>query len=112
MIGSGSALLDIAKAMAGHAERAQAVATRNLAHADTPGYKAEATESFAAAFAAGRREPNVVLDAAAAADPNGNSVSVEDQVFALSEARGQHDLALALWGQTMGFYRTVLGRGR
>lgn len=112
MIGSDSALLTIAKAMASHAGEAQAVSARNLAHANTPGYKARAAEDFARSFAAGRATPRVSVDASAPSDPNGNSVSVEAQVLALSEARGQHDMALALWDQTLGFYRTALGRGR
>lgn len=112
MFGSDSTLLTIAKAMASHAGEAQAVAARNLAHADTPGYKAQAAEAFEKSFAVGRATPRVTTDDTAPADPNGNSVSVEAQVLALSEARGQHDMALALWDQTLSFYRTALGRGR
>lgn len=112
MLGSDSTLLTIAKAMASHAGQAQAVAARNLAHADTPNYKAQAAEAFARSFAAGRVAPEISVDETAPAKPNGNTVSVEAQVLALSEARGQHDMALALWDQTLSFYRTALGRGR
>lgn len=112
MLGSDSTLLGIAKAMASHAAEVQAVAARNIAHADTPGYEARAAERFDEAYANGRAAPRVSVDATAPADASGNSVSIEAQVFALSEARGQHDLALGLWEQTLGLYRTALGRGR
>ena len=111
MIGASNNLLGTATAMAEHAARTQAVAARNLAHADTPGYEARVAERFAEMAAGGRSVPTVGVDRAAPVDPNGNSVSVEAQVMTLSEARGQHDMALALWRQTLGFYRTALGRG-
>jgi len=112
MIGSDNNVLTIARAMASHATEAQAVAARNIAHADTPGYKAQAAEDFAKAFAAGRAAPVVSIDKGAEVKANGNSVSLEAQVMALSQARGQHDLAMALWGQTLSMFRTALGRAR
>ncbi|MBB4659641.1 hypothetical protein [Parvularcula dongshanensis] len=112
MIGSKLGMLDIARAMATHATEAQRVAATNIAQADTPGYKARAAESFAEAYRAGRATPQVSIDKTAASDPNGNSVSLEAQVMALSQARGEHDLALGVWDQALSLYRTVLGRGR
>lgn len=112
MTGSDNAVLTIARAMARHATEAQAVAARNIAHADTPGYKAQEAEEFAKAFAAGRASPIVSVDRHAEVKANGNSVSLEEQVMALTEARGQHDMAMALWGQTLSLFRTALGRAR
>ncbi|WP_051882076.1 hypothetical protein [Parvularcula oceani] len=112
MIGSNNAMLDIAQALASHAAEAQRVAAHNIAQADTPGFKARSVEAFAAAYAAGREAPRVGVDRTAAADPNGNTVSVEAQVLALADARGQHDLGLAIWDKTLGLYKAALGRIR
>ena len=44
--------------------------------------------------------------------PNGNSVSLEDQMIRAAEVRQSHDLALGVYRKTMDILRTSLGRQR
>lgn len=111
MIGADNSILNVARAMVGHAVERQAVIAENIAHADTPGYRAKDLETFAETFAKGQVTTEVV-DNDAAVKPNGNSVSLESQVMNLAQTRGQHEMGLALWEQTMTLYQTALGRGR
>lgn len=111
MIGQTSALIDIARAMVTHASTRQATVAQNLAHANTPGYRARDVKAFSDAVQSGELT-TVEMDRSAPTKPNGNSVVLEDQVVKLAEARGQHDLALGLWEKTLGLYAEALGRGR
>ncbi|WOI52679.1 hypothetical protein [Parvularcula sp. LCG005] len=111
MIGSDSTVLNIAKAMATHAAERQAVVAENIAQADTPGYRARDIEDFATMVRNGGYA-RVQEDRTAATKINGNSVSLEDQVINLAEAKGEHDMALGLWRQTLSMYQIALGRGR
>lgn len=106
-----NAILNTALQMAGHAADRQAVVTQNIAHANTPGYKARDIASFADVFL-GRETSAERLDKTAAVKPNGNSVSLEDQVLNLTQTRGQHEMAIGLFERTVTLYQTALGRGR
>ncbi|MCC6304286.1 MAG: flagellar basal body rod protein FlgB [Rhodobacteraceae bacterium] len=125
----------LAGAMAGHAADRHAVIARNVAHADTPGYKAQDLPAFAAVLeeagpvrpgAPDRRLPDpgpgprwppgppaalmAVRDDRGEAAPNGNSVSLEREFVKAAEARHQHDLALAILRSATGQLRAALGR--
>jgi flagellar basal-body rod protein FlgB len=115
----------MAQAMARHAGARQAVIARNIAHADTPGYKAQDLPGFAASHAAGdglrtTRAGHATSQVAfaarpvtggSAAAPNGNSVSLETEMVKAAEARQQHDMALAIYRSVSTILRTSLGRG-
>jgi flagellar basal-body rod protein FlgB len=45
-------------------------------------------------------------------DPNGNSVSVEREIFRAAGIRQQHEMALAISQSLSGALRSALGRGR
>jgi flagellar basal-body rod protein FlgB len=111
MIGSKNAIIAMAQQMAAHAAARQTTAAENLANANTPGYRARKVAEFAEVFR-GEADRTPTVDRQAAVQPNGNSVSLEQQVRHLAEARGEHDLALGLWDRTLNMYRTALGRGR
>ncbi|MCL4189810.1 MAG: flagellar basal body rod protein FlgB [Rhodobacteraceae bacterium] len=125
----------LAGAMAGHAADRHAVIARNVAHADTPGYRAQDLPAFAAVLeeatpvrltAPDQRRPAdgpgprwpmsplrglmPVQDDRAEAAPNGNSVSIEREFVKAAEARHQHDLALAILRSATGQLRSALGR--
>jgi flagellar basal-body rod protein FlgB len=109
-------------ALARHAGQRQAVASANVANADTPGYRAQALPSFSEAYdspamratraghlvasGAGAARP---FAAAAEASPNGNTVSVETEMFASAEAARDHGRALAVWRHAITVLRTSLG---
>lgn len=120
----------MAQAMAAQAGQRMAVIARNVAHADTPGYKVQDVPDFRAAYAAqsagdGLRvsrsghisvsnvtPADVPHEVPGAASPNGNTVSIETEMVKMAEVRQQHDMALSIYRSTSEILRTALGRGR
>jgi len=113
----------MAQAMARHAGQRQAVVAQNVAHADTPGYKARDLVPFAEAF-----QPEVAQRATRPghfngsrdqvwesqalelpASANGNSVSLETELLRSVEVKRQHDRALAVYQHTLGILRNAIG---
>ena len=122
-------IFKLAHAMASHAGTRQAVIAQNVAHADTPGYKPADVVPFrdmiAGATSTEMRAtrlrhlhgsdmpgaPRIITDPADGnGSPNGNGVSVEDQMLHAVEAKRQHDRALAIYKSALGILRTSLGR--
>ncbi len=122
-------LFRVAHAMASHAGTRQAVISQNIANADTPGYRAKdipafqemvgqqigsvqrATRSAHLNFGQNTASPQIVAAAATGqTSPNGNSVSLEEQMLNAVEVKRQHDRALAIYKFTLGVLRTSLGR--
>lgn len=119
----------MAQAMATHAGARQEAIARNIANADTPGYKAQDLPDFAQTFAAlapmamratrpghlmAEDKINVPVPQASggAASPNGNTVSLESEMVKAVEVRQQHDMALAIYRSSTNILRISLGRGR
>jgi flagellar basal-body rod protein FlgB len=123
-------ILKLASSLAAHSSARQTLVTENIANADTPGYRARDLPDFAEALDAGPGLANRAtrpghmdfggggaIDAAAeevasfgAETPNGNSVSLEDQMMRAAEIRQNHDLALCVYRKTMDILRASLGR--
>ncbi|WP_170327822.1 FlgB family protein [Ruegeria arenilitoris] len=117
-----------AHAMATHAGQRQAVIARNMANADTPGYQPRDIEAFQKAFENSGREvamtatraghlngasgpqPWVEYEVAPSGDPNGNGVSVEEEMFKAVEVKRQHDRALTIYKSSMNILRSSIGR--
>jgi flagellar basal-body rod protein FlgB len=124
-----------------HAQSRQQVIAQNIAHADTPGYKARtlAEPDFSAVLSAvdargaGRvAKPQIAMPAAfktfgstvamrAASEvdekafetkPNGNNVSLEEQLSALSNVQMEYAEMTNLYRKQMGMFRIALGKGR
>ncbi|MGL4235052.1 FlgB family protein [Tabrizicola sp.] len=118
----------MAQALAAHSGARMAVVAENVAHADTPGYKAQDLPAFADVFAAddGAMRTTRPGHLAAASStttpgperapgreaPNGNSVSLEGEMVKSVEARQSHDMALAIYRATSDVIRASLGRNR
>ncbi len=121
-------LTRMAQALASHAGARMSVIARNVAHADTPGYKAQDLPAFATVFkesSPGMRatRPSHFSAASPIADaqtendpgreaPNGNSVSLESEMVKSVEARQSHEMALAVYRATSEVIRASLGRVR
>ena len=115
-------ILQTASLMARHAAERHSVIAENIANADTPGYKAKDLESFGEAFARGaaftkagdNKSPfrTTTIAAKGAASPNGNTVSIEDQMFRSSVASRDHDTALTIYSKALTMLRTSLGGSR
>lgn len=116
-------LLNLASAMARHAAARHEVLAENIANADTPGYKAKDLEPFAAAFQRALDEDGSPVAAAKDAtwrviaqaspgtmSPNGNSVSLEDQMIKSVEAQQDHDAATAIYKKSLDILRLTLGK--
>ena len=107
-------------ALARHAGRAQSLIARNIANADTPGYQARHLAPFDPgdrggtwqATRAGHLSPEGqgarILTATEATSPNGNSVSLESEIFAAVEAQRSHNNALAIYRHALTMIRTAV----
>ena len=124
-------LMQTAQAMARHASERQTLIARNVANADTPGYRAQDMPSFVETFehpiaASAMRATRgshisgnsvsgtnpTAIDSRTEAAPNGNSVSVEQEMVKAVEVRQQHDMAMAIYGKARDILRSSLGRGQ
>ena len=121
-------LFRVAGDLARHAGAAQAVTARNLANADTPGYRAMQVSPFQETY---HQNPATLLrttrpghqatssdlplpgaritDAPGESKPNGNNVSLEREMVSAVENQRQHERALAVYRHTMTVLRTSLG---
>ena len=119
-------VIQMAHALAAHAGARQAAIARNVAHADTPGYRATDLPGFAESWraAGGLRATRAGHLGGTAAltlaprpvpgqpAPNGNTVSLEAEMVRAAEVRHQHDLALSIYRSASNVMRASLGRGR
>ena len=106
-------------------DRRQQLLAENVANADTPGYRARDLTPFAALLAGpslSRTSPLHIGGAGAAGAsaakaghwaeraPDGNTVSVEDQLSKVADTAGVQQLVLNLHHAYQGMMRTALGR--
>jgi flagellar basal-body rod protein FlgB len=124
-------ILRQAQAMASHAGARQSSIARNIANADTPGYRPTDIAPFAEAYheagdglALRQTRPGHIgpggsgtaLDEVlarpvpGATSPNGNGVSIETEMMKAAEVRQQHEMALSIYQNALGVLRTSLGR--
>lgn len=123
-------LTRMAQGLARHAGARMGVVAQNVAHADTPGYRAKDVASFDASYhrdgaplalratRAGHLTGSDAGDAMAlhmrrkslAGAPNGNSVSLEQEMVKAAQARQDHDMALTIYRNTSSILRASLGR--
>ncbi|GLK65404.1 FlgB family protein [Paracoccus kondratievae] len=119
--------LRMANSLTAHAAERQKLIARNVANADTPGFRARDLASFTKTYhtqgavemrasrprhltgASWGGSPRVIDDKGEPA-PNGNSVSLEDEMIRSAEARREFDLALAVTKSSLNLIRTSLGR--
>lgn len=121
-------ILQLSGDMARHASMRQSLVSRNVANANTPGYRPLDIGDFNAldtrtefanslkrtrAGHLGKAEADG-LSARAIADvtpkPNGNAVSLETELVKAAEVRNRHQMALSVYGSTMDLLRASLGR--
>ncbi|RJE80359.1 FlgB family protein [Paracoccus sp. JM45] len=123
-------MMRMVHAMGQHVSQRQLVVARNIANADTPGYRAADMQDFDESY---RRtlvgddlrvtnprhldSPQWALDAARVIDtgqqasPNGNSVSIEEEMVRAAETKRDSDLSLGIYRSALDLMRTSLGRG-
>ncbi|MCT2539781.1 FlgB family protein [Sedimentimonas flavescens] len=119
-------IMQMAQSMARHAALRQTAVTQNIANADTPGYRARDAASFAQTYEADdamalrqSRAGHMGAEVSASAkllvqdgtpSPNGNSVSLEEEMVRAVDIRREHDLALSIYKSSLGILRSSLGR--
>jgi flagellar basal-body rod protein FlgB len=127
----GMLVFALSAARLAHASQRNAAIARNVAHADTPGFKAQdvAPFDFERMVAAPTAEPKAtrpghtpgtaalgrpaleVSDAPATDEsPDGNTVSLEEQMVLAAETRGSFELAATLYHKHLSLLRTAIGR--
>lgn len=116
----------MAGALASHAAERQAVIARNVANADTPDYRAKDIAPFAQLMAEdgaglqatrpghlgatdGLRAQETVARGGERS-PNGNDVSLEDEMIAAAEVRQSQQMALGIYRSVSAIMRSSLGR--
>ncbi|WP_323008447.1 FlgB family protein [Paracoccus sp. (in: a-proteobacteria)] len=122
--------LRMASSLTAHAAERQKLIARNVANADTPGFRSRDLASFAETYqnqvATGMRatrpghltgagwgsDTAPIKDAGGEPAPNGNTVSLEEEVFRSAAAKRQFDLSLAVTKSSLSLVRTSIGRGR
>ena len=119
-------IMRMAGALARYSTARQGVVAANIANADTPGYRAQDLTGFSETWAAGdmrATRPGHIgasadtatprrADTGSEASPNGNSVSLEDEMLRSVEVRRQNDLALAVYGSSLSILRSAIGKSR
>jgi flagellar basal-body rod protein FlgB len=123
-------VLRLASALATHSAARQQVIAENVAHADTPGYRARDIKSFAEtvdetvpAFHTRMTRPGHMpfgdenhgyrayeVTAFGAESPNGNTVSLEDQMMRATDVKQHHDMAVGVYKKSMDIFRSSIGR--
>lgn len=122
-------LFQTAGAMARHAGARQAVVARNIANADTPDFQAQTIAPFKDSYRATAaptmrttraghiaHSPDapaatMALTPTGTPSPNGNTVSLEDELLRSVAVGREHNRALTVYRHTMTVLRSSLGRG-
>lgn len=119
-------VLRTAQAMAVHATQRQNLIAENVANADTPGYRSRDLTSFEAAYseasggdmratraghigAVDASYTEEVTDDGSAMSPDGNSVSIEDEMVKSVDVQRQHNLAMTIYKTSLGILRSSIG---
>ena len=120
-------ILKTASAMARHAASRHQLVAQNIANADTANYKAKDLEPFHQAYErlSTRADPisgsslgqNAEalfrveeMPAHGAASPNGNTVSLENQIMLSAKVQGDHQAATAIYAKSLNILRMSLDR--
>ncbi len=107
----------------------QGVLARNVANADTPGWKAQDIRPFAEVMAGASLSPvnpaqtdpmhlpgTIISSGDGAkilrgeAAPDGNQVSLDEQLEKIAQTDTDHEAVTAIYRKYLGMYRTALGR--
>ena len=126
MSNDGISLFDLAEQRLGWLDRRQGVLAQNIANANTPGYVPKDLQPFAQTLAQampelamtnpahlrgpaalGRTDPR---QRPAEKAPDGNAISVEDQLTKVADTDGAQALVTNLYHKYLGLFRIVIGK--
>ena len=122
-------MLRMARAMGQHTQARHIEVARNTANADTPGFRAHDLQPFAETYRQAEeggtlRVSNArhldapqwspggarVIEVAGPVSPNGNSVSLEEEMVRAAEVKSSHDRSLTIYRSGLDLLRSSLGR--
>lgn len=122
-------MMRMARSMGQHVAQRQGIVARNIANADTPDYKAQDLQSFEDSYrrrddipALRTSDPRHIatpdwspaaaqrLTTTTGVSPNGNSVSLENEMLKAAELKREHDLSLGIYRSALDLMRTSIGR--
>ena len=107
-------ILRLAQSFAAHAATRQQAISQNIANADTPGYRSRDAVSFSEFLEiSGRQGGGELLrpdQQPATIAPNGNTVSLENEMIRATEVRQSHELALGVYSTTRDILRAVISK--
>ena len=117
-------LFNLAGLMARHAAERQRLTADNIANASTPDFKARDLKPFAEQLAA-LTDQGLTADAIATPTfetvetrlpggpkPNGNTVSLQNELLNSAEAASQHETAVLIYGKAIDIMRASVGGRR
>lgn len=119
--------LRMAGSLTAHATERQKLIAQNVANADTPGFRARDLAGFAETYRSrvsiemrGTRPGHLtgnswggaerIEDTGGEPAPNGNTVSLEEEMIRVAATRREFDMSLAVTRSAMSLIRTSLGR--
>ena len=119
--------LRMASSLTAHAAERQKLIAQNVANADTPGFRARDLVGFAETYRSrvstemrstrpGHLTGNSwggaerIEDTGGEPAPNGNTVSLEEEMIRVAATRREFDMSLAVTRSAMSLIRTSLGR--
>lgn len=107
----------IAAAKARHAAGRLSLVAENVANADTPGFRARDLEPFEKAVRRAASEPTQpfrtkTIEGLGVAAPNGNSVSLEDEMMRAASAKRDHEFATTIYAKSLAMLRAALKGSR
>ena len=123
---TGMGLFDLAEKRLAWIDRRQALLAQNIANANTPGYQSKDLSAFAQSLA--QAAPDLAVtnpmhiasspgagagvhgDRPTARAPDGNAVSLEEQLVKVADTEGAHALVTNLYKKYVGLFQTVLGK--
>ena len=122
-------MLRMARAMGQHTQARHIEVARNIANADTPGFRAHDLQPFAETYRQAEeggtlRVSNArhldapqwspggarIIEVAGPVSPNGNSVSLEEEMVRAAEVKSSHDRSLTIYRSGLDLLRSSLGR--
>lgn len=120
-------MMKMARAMIGHATHRNTIVARNVANADTPNFRARDLEAFEESYnlnmtstMRSTRDRHMSLSEFSSGNareiisgehhsPNGNSVSLEEEMIKIAELKHQHDKSLGIYKSAIDLMRISIG---
>ena len=106
-------------ALARYSASRHALIADNIANADTPGFEAKDLQPFSEVYAKAKMN-HVALETMQAetvlvpdnglASPNGNTVSLEQQMMLSAENKVNYDMAMAVYKKTLEMMKTTVSK--